>query len=68
MSSALHPATSEATKLSSATPSDEVIKAAEAAKAKFGSNPLVTAADNQDEEAVKALLAAGYNYLTNIHY
>jgi hypothetical protein len=52
-----------AAKLSAVTLSDEVIKEGEAAKSKYPSKSLVTAAENKDEEAVLALLAAGYKDL-----
>jgi hypothetical protein len=56
-------AASVAAKLSAVTLSDEVIKKAGAAKSKYPSMSLVTAANKKDEEAVLALLAAGYKDL-----
>lgn len=41
----------------------EVNKVAEAAKKKYGEKPLLTAASKKDEQAVMALLAAGYEDL-----
>ena len=43
--------------------SDEVKEAAEAVMNKYGEKPLVKAAEKKDEDAVKALLAAGYSDL-----
>lgn len=42
---------------------DKIHHASEAAKAKLGSTPLVTAAARLDKEAINALLAAGYKDL-----
>jgi ankyrin repeat protein len=60
---ALDLSSAEAIKAILRGPSDDVMKAAEAAKAKYGSKPLADAANGYDNEAIKALLASGYKDL-----
>ena len=50
-------------KMSAVTVSDDVIKASDDAKSKYGPEPLVTAAEKKDEGAVVVLVGAGYKDL-----